>query len=289
MGTARGRPHDAHVPTSTRCLVSLTLSVAVAVGLATAGLSAGPAAAASLPPFDVSTLALARADLTTLVNDQRVARGLVPLQVPPTATAMAVSRAQSMASKDALSHAGPDGQTIFDAIRASGMTWFGAGEVIAFNTNPGEPESTNQAVADWLASPIHASIVLSSDYNYVGFAAAVSSTGNRYYAGVFLKLPDRTAGWARVGRVTRTILDASHSRVTVRWIGGDTRLQVLTAGLRDFEIQRRLAGGAWQPAKTTTHTSLSITLVRGTSYEFRVRSRDKAGNRSPWSSVSVRT
>ncbi|MGZ8438330.1 MAG: CAP domain-containing protein [Candidatus Limnocylindrales bacterium] len=275
------------MPTSTRRLVSLTLSLAV--GLATAGLSAGPAAAASLPPFDVTTLALARADLTTLVNDQRVAHGLVALQVASTAAAMAVSRAQSMASMDALSHAGPDGQTTFDAIRASGMTWFGAGEVIAYNTNPGEPESTNRAVADWLASPTHASILLSGDYNYVGFAAAVSGTGNRYYAGVFLKLPDRTAGWARVGQVTRTILDASNSRVTVRWSGGDTRLQVLTAGLRDFQIQRRLAGGTWQSAGTTTHTSLSIMLVRGRSYEFRVRSRDKAGNRSAWSSVSVRT
>ena len=117
----------------------------------------------------------------------------------------------------------------------------------------------------------------------------MSSTGNRYYAGVFLKLPDRTAGWARAGRVSRTIVDASHSRVTVRWTGGDTRLQVLTAGLRDFQIQRRLAGGAWQSARITTHTSLSITLLRGRSYEFRVRSRDKAGNRSRWSSVSVRT
>jgi hypothetical protein len=194
-----------------------------------------------------------------------------------------------MASMDALGHAGPDGTTTFDAIRASGMTWFGAGEVIAFNTAAGETDSTGQAVADWLASPIHASIVLSNDYNYVGFAAAVSATGNRYYAGVFLKLPDRTAGWARPGKASVAGVDASHARVTVRWTGRDTRLQVLTAGLRDFEVQRRLAGGSWQAFAITTHTSLSVTLARHRTWEFRVRSRDRAGHRSAWSALTVRT
>ena len=254
------------------------------------GLSiAGPAAAAGLSAFDLPTLAQARTDLATLVNGQRVAHGLVALQVDSKATAMAVGRAETMASMDALGHAGPDGRTTFDAIRASGMTWFGAGEVIAWNTYPGEPESTGRAVADWLASTVHASITLSSDYNYVGFGAAVSATGNRYYAGVFLKLPDRTAGWAKAGRASATALDATRSRVTVRWTGGDTQLQVLTSGLRDFEAQRRLAGGAWQSGATTTHTSLSIALARGKTYEFRIRARDRAGNRSSWSSVSVRT
>lgn len=275
------------MPTFTRRLVPLVLTFAL--GTTITGLTAGLASAATLPPFDVATLTVARADLTAGINEQRRAHGLVSLQVDPRATAMAVSRAETMASMDALGHAGPDGRTVFDAIRASGMTWYGAGEVIAFNTYPGEPESTGQAVSDWLASPVHTAIVLSADYNYVGFAAAVSASGNRYYAGVFMKLPDRTPGWAKAGKVSVSVVDAARSTVTVRWAGGDTRLQVLTAGLRDFEVQRRLAGGAWQSAGITTHTSLSVTVARGRSYEFRVRSRDRAGNRSPWSSVAVRT
>jgi uncharacterized protein YkwD len=275
------------VPAWIRRLAPLVLTLAV--GLAVAGLSAGPTRAAALSAFDVPTLALARADLASLVNEQRAAHGLVALRVDPKATAMAVSRAETMAAMDALGHAGPDGQTVFDAIRASGMTWFGAGEVVAFNTYPGEPESTDRAVADWLASATHASILLSTDYNYVGFGAAVSATGNRYYAGVFLKLPDRTAGWASAGKVTVTVAGSTQARLTVRWSGGDVRLQVLTAGLRDFEVQRRVAGGTWQSAGITTHTSLTVTVARGKTYEFRVRSRDKAGNRSAWSAVAVRT
>lgn len=274
------------MPAVLRRLVPLGLSVVL--GLSLAGLHAGPAAAGS-PAFDAPTLLRARADLAAMVNQQRVAHGLIALQPDPEATAMAVSRAETMASMDELDHAGPDGRTTFDVIRASGMTWFGAGEVIAYNTSQSEPESTAQTMAGWLASPTHVSIILSTEYNYAGFGAAVSASGNRYYAGVFLKLPDRTPGWAKAGRVTVAVVSATKSRVTVRWTGGDTRLQALTAGLQDFEIQRRLAGGAWQSAGTTTHTSVSFTLARGHAWQFRICSRDRAGNRGAWSVAAVRT
>jgi uncharacterized protein YkwD len=287
MGGNAGRPQDADVPTFTRRLAPLALILAI--GASVAGLSACPVSAAALPAFDATTLTQARADLAAAVNAQRLAHGLIALQVDTGLTAMAATRAGTMASMDALGHAGPDGRTIFDAIRASGMTWYGAGEVIAFNTYQGEPESTSQAVADWLASPVHTSIVLSNDYNYVGLAAAVSATGNRYYAGVFMKLPDRTPGWAKAGTMSVAPATATTSRATVRWSGGDTRLQVLTAGLRDFEVQRRLAGGAWQSAGITTRSSMAMTLVRGRSYDIRIRSRDRAGNRSTWSQVTLST
>ena len=273
--------------TSTRRLASISLTFAV--GIALVGPSARPVAALTLPAFDASTLSVARADLATMVNRQRLAHGLVAVRVDAQATSLAASRAEAMAALDALGHAGADGRTTFDLIRASGMTWFGAGEVLAFNTYPGEPESTGQAVADWLASPTHTAIVLSSTYNYVGFAAAVSASGTRYYAGVFLQLPDRTPGWATAGPTTTAAVDAARAKVTLRWTGGDVRLQVLTAGLRDYEVQRRLAGGTWQLVAVTTRPSLSVTVARGRLYEFRVRSRDRAGNRSAWSSVSVRT
>jgi uncharacterized protein YkwD len=271
------------VPTTTRRLAALTLAALVGLTIV------GPASATGLVAFDAPTLAQARADLATFVNAQRVGHGLVPLQLNSSAIAWAVTRADAMASMDQLSHTGTDGRTVFDAIRASGMTWYAAGEVLAFNTYPDEPTSTAQTVADWLASPAHASILLSNDYNYVGFGAAVSATGARYYAGVFLKLPDRTAGWARTGTASTAAIDAALARVVVRWSGADTRLQVLTAGLRDFEVQRRVAGGTWLSVGTTTHTSMAFSLARRATYEFRIRSRDNAGNRSSWSLVTVTT
>ena len=272
------------MPTALLRLATLLLTALAALS------AAGPAAAADMAVFDQPTLSHARADLASLVNGQRVGGGLVALQLDPKAAAIAQARAETLAATDVLSHTGPDGRTVFDAIRASGINWYGAGEVLVWNNYPTEADSTAQAVAAWLASPPHRSIIMSADYNYVGFGAAVSpASGNRYYAGVLLKASDTTGGWAKAAAPSVQVLDATAARVTVGWTGADIRLQVLTAGLRDFEVQRRVAGGAWQSLGGTTHTTVSVTVARGQVYEFRVRARDKAGNRGAWSSVTVTT
>lgn len=249
---------------------------------------AGPALAA-LPAFDLTTIVQAETNLGALINQQRVAAGLIELQVDPDAMAIARRRAETMAATDVLSHQNPDGTNVFDAIAAAGIPWFGAGEVIVWNNYPSALESTNQAVAAWMRSPSHRSIVMSADYNYAGFGAAVSPiSGNRYYAGVFLKRTDRTAAWARAATTTKRVVDATHAQVTVRWTGGDPRLQVLTAGLRDYEIQRRVIGGAWRALGYRTTTSVTETLPSARTYEYRIRARDKAGNRGLWVLITVR-
>jgi hypothetical protein len=240
--------------------------------------------------FDVATLVRAETDLASLVNDQRTTEGLVPLQLDPEAMAIAEERARTMAATDVMSHTDPGGRTVFDAIDAAGIRWFGAGEVLVWNTYATEPESTERAVTAWLASADHRQIILSGKYNYAGFGAAVSpTTGIRYYAGVLLRIPDTTGGWARFRSARVQILSAVKARVTVHWVGADTRLQALTAGLRDFEVQRRVVGGAWYSLGWTRLTSLSTTLLRHRTYEFRIRARDNAGNVGGWSSAFVRT
>jgi uncharacterized protein YkwD len=249
---------------------------------------AGPAAAAS-PAFDLTTLVQAETDLARLVNLERTAQGLVELRLDPETMAIARQRAETMAATDRLSHENPDGSNVFDAIVAAGIPWQGAGEVIVWNNYAAAPDSTAQAVSAWMGSASHRSIVLSGDYNYVGFGAAVSPvSGNRYYAGVLLKRPDRTPPWAKAGRTSVRVVDRTHTRVTVRWTGGDPQLQVLTAGIRDYEVQRRPAGGAWRSLGVRSGTSLSETLTRARTYDYRIRARDRAGNRSPWELVTVR-
>ncbi len=249
---------------------------------------AGPAVAA-LPLFDLTTLVHAETTLGQLVNGERTAQGLVELQLDPDAMAIARRRAETMAATDLLSHENPDGSNVFDAINAAGIPWFGAGEVIGWNNYPAAPDSTAQAVLAWLGSPPHRAILLSGDYNYAGFGAAVSPiSGNRYYAGVVLKRTDRTAAWAKALTTSARAIDPTHARVTVRWTGGDPQLQVLTAGLRDYEVQRRVAGGAWRSLGFRTGTSVTETLPRARTYEYRIRARDRAGNRSPWALVTVK-
>ncbi|MDO8485968.1 MAG: CAP domain-containing protein [Candidatus Limnocylindrales bacterium] len=249
---------------------------------------AGPAAAA-LPAFDLTTLVQAEANLGSLVNAERTTNGLVALQLDPDVMAIARQRAETMAATDLFSHKNPDGSDVFDAIAAAGIPWFGAGEVLVWNTYATEADSTAQAVAAWLGSPAHRSILLSADFNYAGFGAAVSPiSGHRYYAGVFLKRTDRTAAWTKAGTTSVRVLDATRARVTVRWTGGDPRLQVLTAGLRDYEVQRRVVGGAWRSLGLRTTTTVTETLPRARTYEYRIRARDRAGNRGIWSVVAVR-
>jgi uncharacterized protein YkwD len=245
--------------------------------------------AAAPPAFDGTTVLQAEANLGSLVNAERTAQGLIALPPDPAVMAIARERAETMAATDLMSHQNPDGSDVFAAIAASGIPWFAAGEVLVWNSYAEETESTANAVAAWFGSPEHRSVLLSGDFNYAGFGAAVSPTsGNRYYAGVLVRRTDRSAAWARAGVTSMRIIDPSRVRVTVRWTGGDMRLQVLTAGLRNYEVQRRVAGGAWRPLGFRTGTSVTETLPRARTYQFRIRARDRVGNSGPWTVVTVK-
>ena len=242
--------------------------------------------AAALPVFDRTTVLQAEAHLGSLVNAERIAQGLVALQLDPAVMAIARERAETMATTDLMSHQNPDGSDVF---AASGIPWFAAGEVLVWNSHAEEAESTTNAVAAWFGSPEHRSLLLSTDFNYAGFGAAVSPTsGNRYYAGVLVRRTDRSAAWATAGVTSMRIIDPSRVRVTVRWTGGDIRLQVLTAGLRNYEVQRRVAGGVWRPLGFRTRTSVTETLPRSRTYQYRIRARDRVGNSGPWTVVTVK-
>lgn len=274
--------HDREVLTPTRRIRSIALAGLLAVSFA------GPAAAAP-PVFDLSTLVQAEASLATLVNAERRAQGLVGFQLDPDVVAIARDRAEALAATGVLSHQNPDGTDVFDQIVAAGIPWFGAGEVIVWNSWPTAADSTAQAATAWFASAPHRAILLSSDFNYVGFGAAVSPvTGHRYYAGVVVKRTDRTGAWAKAGTTSQKVVDATRAKVTVRWTGGDPRLQVLTAGLRDYEVQRRVVGGSWRLLGYRTTPSVSETLPRSRTYEYRIRARDRVGNRGSWELITVK-
>ena len=51
---------------------------------------------------------------------------------------MAIARARStdMVEKDYFSHTQPDGRNVFSILSAQGITWYNAGEIIAYNNYP---------------------------------------------------------------------------------------------------------------------------------------------------------
>jgi uncharacterized protein YkwD len=239
------------------------------------------------PPADDAALLQDGVDLVHMTNDKRENLGLVDLRVDLALMSIARDRARVMAANDVMSHTEPDGTKVWDRMNAAAITWYAGGEIIAWNHYP-VVYSTAEAIRAWWASPGHHAIMVSTGYNYVGFGAAVSADGKFYYAGVFAKELDHTAPWAKIGSISTRIVDAHHKRVTVHWAGGDTRLQVLTSGLRYFQVQWRAIGGSWHAWTTSSATSKSITLMRGVRYEVRVRPRDRAGNWGAWRTVGLR-
>jgi Cysteine-rich secretory protein family len=263
-----------------RRLGPITLAMVLIIGLAP---SVGAADA------DVSGAAKAAAERHALVLTNRIRndRGLIALRLDTRLTELARERAEYMARTGNFSHTQSGGTTVFDMITSSSIRWYAAGEIIAWNTAGPLDYSAEFAVRGWMGSPSHRAIVVSDDYNYVGFGVAVAANGTRYWAGVYLRGPDRTGGWARVRSWSKVNVSRSYARVTIRWSGGDTRLQVLTSGLRYYQTQRRRDGGAWVDYGTTTSSYLVRRWLRGHRYEFRVRSRDRAGNWSGWSTKVI--
>ena len=262
-----------------RRLASLLLA-AVAV----AAIAGPPAVTATTEAVDDAAIAAAESAMVTLLNADRTERGLIPVRVDTRLMAIARARSVDMVTKGYFSHTQPDGQNVFDILTAKHITWYNAGEIIAWNNYPMD-STASAANRQWLGSPGHYAIVTSTDYNYVGVGLAVDpDTGKKVWTAVYLKGPDRTAARASTGTpALGSWLTANSRRATVSWSGYDPKLQVLTAGLRSFYVQVRTDGLTWKTVSTaTTNRSWSFTVWKGHRYEVRVSPLDRAGNRGAW-------
>ena len=125
---------------------------------------------------------------------------------------------------------------------------------------------------------------MSDRYNYVGVGMAYRSSNTRTYASVVLtESPDHSGA-----RSWFTSTSRSGDDIRWTWSGADRRLQTRTAGLRDFDVQYRVAGGTWRTIRNDT-IATSITLrdrVDGRAYYLRVRATDRRGNVGAWTSAS---
>jgi uncharacterized protein YkwD len=265
-----------------RRLAPILLISAFLVGVAPASVRAVETGATD------ATLAAAEQDALDLVNRHRANRDLVKMRLDKRLREIARDRAAYMARTGRFSHTQEGGRDVFDILSDSSIKWYLGGEIIAWNTASAPATSATYAVRAWMASSPHKAIIISKSFNYAGFGMAISpDTGRRYWAGVFIKGPDRTGAWSKVGKVSKSALSSTESKVVLRWSGADTRLQTLTAGFRYFQIQRRVDGGAWYSYGTTTRTSLTRYWTRGRTWEFRVRARDRAGNWGSWRTTTV--
>ena len=264
-----------------RRLSPLALVFLLVIGLA-------PATAAAGTPTDAQ-ISAAEQSVLTLTNRRRASAGLTALRWDNRLAELAGDRAAYMARTGQFSHTQSGGTDVFDMIAGAGIKWYGAGEIIAWNTAAALDYSAAFAVKGWMGSPSHKAIVMSKGYNYVGFGLAISDTGKRYWAGVYLKGPDRTGAWSKIVGTAKRNLNNTDVRVWVKWTGSDVRLQVLTSGFRYYQVQRSINGGAWSSYPVTTKTTMTRTWRRNSTYDVRVRSRDRAGNWGAWKTTTIKT
>jgi hypothetical protein len=248
-----------------------------------------PAGATATTTVDSTSVSALESAMVAALNQDRTDLGLVPVRIDPRLMAIARARSADMIAKNYFSHTQPDGRNVFDILTAQHITWYNAGEIIAWNNYPLDV-TVSTANHQWLNSPGHLAIITSPDMNYVGVGLAIDPvTGKKMWTAVYIKGPDRTPARASLARPAMgTGLTTTSRRARFTWTGYDVRLQVLTAGLKSFTVQRRVDGGAWVTLwSATTANAGTVTMTLGHRYEVRVSAVDKRGNRGAWSTKVV--
>jgi uncharacterized protein YkwD len=250
-----------------RLLVAAVLAASFA---ATIGPLTHPTAVAA------STAGSMESSILGWVNAERSKRGLVPLRLHGGLAGVAGDRAATMASTGVMAHTG----CLSCPLNARGIQWYGAGEVIAYTTWPWGSQAAKSVFNGWKGSPSHWALLMSNNYNYIGIGVAYrGANAATFAAGVLTESVDGTKPRAKMQSASRSGTTASWS-----WSGADTALQSHTAGLRNFDVQYRVDGGAWSTIRNgTTSRSLSLSgRDRGHWHGLRVRARDRRGHVSAY-------
>lgn len=119
------------------------------------------------------------AQVAALVNDERAAEGLAPLQTNDLLQQAAQQRAQEIA--EVFAHDRPDGTSCFTVLTEYGVSGYStAGENIA--AGQGNPETVMNS---WMNSPGHRANIMNGDFDTIGVGCA-EINGRLYWVQLFL-------------------------------------------------------------------------------------------------------
>jgi hypothetical protein len=228
------------------------------------------------------TIPQARAHMLKLINAERTKLHLVPVRNDTRLARVAQGRSNDMAQNHYFGHL--SNSQLAAKVEAQGITWYKLGEILAKNDYPTLADSAAAAMDGWRGSSTHWDIISSADFNYAAVGLALEpGTSNKIWTVEFLKGPDRTGARAWFGTVTPGAMNGTNRKVTASWDGKDIKLSVLTAGLKNFDLQKKIDGGAWiDVLKASTARQKVLSVPIGRSVSLQVRARDKKGNAGGW-------
>jgi uncharacterized protein YkwD len=154
---------------------------AIAIVAAWMLVAGSPASASSCPDTDVQVTGLSQSamegSIACLINEQRVAYGVVPVQPNAALREAAVSHSTEMVSQGYFEHTSPAGVTFADRIQATGYTrgaraWE-LGENLVWGT--GSLSTPESLVTSWMNSPPHRENLLRAHFREIGIAAVVGT------------------------------------------------------------------------------------------------------------------
>ena len=271
-------------PRMPRTLLALAIGASICMSV----LATGPVLASANPPEPPGTTTptspaqgTVEHYIRVMINTDRAARGLRPLIVDSRLQSLARTRAGTLADLGLLSHAAAGDVT--SQLSTARVQWYSWGEDLGWSGYAWGYSAAKSLYTLWKHSPTHWALLMSANFNYYGVGVGDQWSGRATYASIlFSESRDHSAP-------SRAMTGRSRSGTTVRfsWTGADFRLQSHTAGLRSFDVEYRVDGGAWRIIKSgTTSTSLSIaSRPHGHTYWLRVRARDRANNISAWSAA----
>jgi uncharacterized protein YkwD len=120
------------------------------------------------------------------INNRRAAVGLAPVQLSSDLASLARSRSDDMAARNYFSHTTPEGRGFLDMLKARGISYKFAGEILAKNNYP-DSQTASGAMDSWMNSPSHKSIMLDPRFNYAGPGVTWAGDGYFYFAVVFVQ------------------------------------------------------------------------------------------------------
>jgi uncharacterized protein YkwD len=118
-----------------------------------------------------------RDELLSLINTERMDRGLAPLACDSEVSVVAQNHAEDMHRRGYFSHITPEGKDHAGRLDSAGVVYLFAGENLAWGQ-----DTARAVIKKWMGSPPHRENILRGDWTHVGIGAY-----GKYWVMVFVK------------------------------------------------------------------------------------------------------